>query len=99
MKWCHTDLGAMALRRRRLLEEGVRFGAQAGGAAGPGHEHADGLLAARIVEAGAPRLSKECCWVILGVHVCADLSAECRHSPCQSSLHMPSRSAEQGAST
>ena len=61
MKWCHTDLGAMAFRRQRLLEEGVRFGAQAGSAAGPDHEHADGLLAASIIEAGAPCLSKECC--------------------------------------
>ena len=82
MKWCHTDLGAMAFRRQRLLEEGVRFGAQAGSAAGPDHEHADGLLAASIIEAGAPCLSDECCWVILAVHGYADLSAVCHDLPC-----------------
>ena len=82
MKWCHTDLGAMALRRQRLLEKGVRFGAQAGGAAGPDHEHADGLLAASIIEAGALCLCKECCCTILGMRVCADLSAVCHASPC-----------------
>ena len=82
MKWCHTDLGAMAFRRRRLLEEGVSFGAQAGSAAGPDHEHADGLLAASIMKAGAPCLSKERCWVILSVHVCADLSAVCHALLC-----------------
>ena len=58
-----------------MLEEGLRFGAQAGSAAGPGHEHADGLLAASIMKAGALRLSIQCCWVIMCVHVCADLSA------------------------
>ena len=58
MQWCHTDLGAMAFRRQRLLVEDVRLGTQAGGTAGPDHEHADGLLAARITEAGAFALAR-----------------------------------------
>ena len=39
-------------RRARLIEEGMRFGLIAQDEAGPGPEHADGLMAARIVEAG-----------------------------------------------
>ena len=40
------------LRRSRLLEEDVRFGLVAQDEAGPGPEHADGLLAASIKAAG-----------------------------------------------
>ncbi len=39
-------------RRSRLLEEDMRFGHIAQDETGPGPEHADGLLAARVVEAG-----------------------------------------------
>ncbi len=42
----------MAFRQQRLLEEGVYFGAEAQGVAGSGPEHADGLLAARVVKKG-----------------------------------------------
>ena len=52
MQWCHTDLGAMAFRQQRLLEEDMRFGVEAQDVAGPGPEHADGLLAARVLEKG-----------------------------------------------
>ena len=52
MQWCHTDLGAMAFRWLRLIEEDMRFGVGATEDAGPGPEHADGLLAARLKEAG-----------------------------------------------
>ena len=88
----------MAFRRQRLLEEDVRFGAQAGSAASPEHEHADGLLAASIIEAGAHCLSKESYRIMSGVRVCADLPAVCHALPCSCGLHTPCRSPEQGAS-
>ena len=48
-------------RRSRLLEEDMRFGHIAQDETGPGPEHADGLLAARIVEAGESGTAKELC--------------------------------------
>ena len=54
MQWCQTDLGAMVFRHQRLLkEEDMHFGTEALNESGPGPEHADGLLAARIKETGA----------------------------------------------
>lgn len=55
MQWCQTDLGAMIFRHQRLLEEeDMRFGMGGLDEPRPGPEHADGLLAARIKEAGVP---------------------------------------------
>lgn len=42
----------MAFRQQRLLEEDMRFGVEAQDVAGPGPEHADGLLAARVLKKG-----------------------------------------------
>ena len=63
MQWCHTDLGALVFRRSRLLEEDMRFGLIAQAEASPGPEHADGLLAAKIVEAGKSGIAGGFCCV------------------------------------
>lgn len=50
--WCNTDLGANAFRKARMDAERVRFGEPHGGLPDSGGEHADGLLAADLIDAG-----------------------------------------------
>ena len=53
MKWCHTDLGANALRWPRLVAEGRRFGTLGAKANGMSAEHFDGIMVMDLLSEGA----------------------------------------------
>ena len=52
LRWCHTDLGANALRWPRLVREDRRLSAPAGGPDDMADDHNDGLLAQALLDAG-----------------------------------------------
>lgn len=55
LRWCHTDLGANALRWPRLVREDRRLSAPAGGSDDMADDHNDGLLAQALLDAGMSR--------------------------------------------